>query len=97
MKPVIVSTADRAEQPAVKSRYRYHEKTAAWIEHRNIQTLPVHRAEKGDPVVVARLCFSIVLVLETAGVVPALASDALVCVPDDLPLHHHPKPASDIG
>jgi hypothetical protein len=97
MKPVVVSTADGPEQPAVKPGYRHDEKAAARIKNRNVQTLPVHGAENANPIVVASLCLGVVLVLETAGVVPTLASDALGCMPDDLPLQHYPKPASDIG
>jgi hypothetical protein len=97
MKPVVVGTADRSEQPVVKPGDRHDEQAAARIKNRKIQTLPVHGAENADPIIVASLCLGVVLVLETAGVVPALASDALGCVPDDLPLHHYPKPASDIG
>jgi hypothetical protein len=97
MKPVVVSTADRREQPAVKPGDRHDQQAAAGIKHRKIQTLAVHGAENADPVVVASLDLGVVLVLEIAGVVPALASDSFVRVPDDLPLHHHAKPASDIG
>jgi|SRR5215469_603146 len=97
MKPVVVSTADRPEKPAVKPGYRHDEKAAARIKDRKIQPLPVHGSEYADPIVVASLCRGVMVVLETASVVPALASDAFGGMPDDLPVQHYPKPASHIG
>src|SRR5579875_2920542 len=97
MTPVVVRAADRVEQHAVKAGDRHDEQAAARIKNREIQTLTVHSTEKADAIVVASLHFGVVLVLEIAGVVAPLASDTLVRMPDDLPFHHHAKPASDIG